>query len=128
METPLKAFNESGINKIDAFKPGEYALHGDVILFMEESIPGDFEDMKKLDDGVLALGEATLHMHKIIGEPDHYDLRECPKTKTRHLRVVEPVMLKHQEHSPFILPPGDYKIGIQREYDPFEKLVRRVAD
>jgi len=44
------------------------------------------------------------------------------------LRVVNPVLLKHQEHSPIKLPPGDYKIGIQREYDPFEQIIREVAD
>lgn len=123
----MKPFNEHGTQEAKFKNIGDEALHGDVILTMTEA-PSDFESMAKIADSCLAYGEATGHAHKIIGEPGHYDLRECPKTKTRHLRVVEPVMLKHQEHSPFILPPGDYKIGIQREYDPFEKLVRRVAD
>lgn len=123
----MKPFNEHGTQKAKFKQIGDEALHGDVVLTLGVA-PSDFELMPKVVDSCLAYGEATGHAHKIFGEPEHYDLRECPKTKTRHLRVVEPVLLKHQEHSPFILPPGDYRIGIQREYDPFEKLVRRVAD
>ncbi len=123
----MKPFNEHGTQEAKFKEMGDEALHGDVIL-TATSLPEDFESMPKVEDSCLAYGEATGHMHKIFGEEGQYDLRECPKTKTRHLRVVTPVSLMHQEHSPIILPPGDYRIGIQREYDPFEKLVRQVAD
>jgi hypothetical protein len=123
----MKPFNEHRPQQANFKQIGDEALHGDVILTKSHA-PDGFESMTRILDSCLAYGEATGHAHQIFGAPEHYDLRECPKTKTRHLRVVEPVMLKHQEHSPFILPPGEYRIGIQREYDPFEKLVRRVAD
>lgn len=123
----MKPFNEHGTQTPEGLGFGEYGLHGDVILNCEH-FANDFESMPKVEDDCLAYGETTGHAHKIFGNPEDFDLRECPKTKARHLRVVNPVMLKHQEHSPVKLPPGDYRIDIQREYDPFEKLSRRVID
>ena len=121
----MKKFNETKNPKKCEMKDGEYGLHGDVIL-TKTSLPKDFESMPKVEDDCLAYGEATGHAHKLFGE--NFDLRECPKTKTRHLRVVSPVLLKHQEHDQVEIPPGEYTIGIQKEYDPFEKLTRRVID
>lgn len=124
----MKPFNE--YNPLYGFciSPGEYALHGDVILYAEESLPISFEDMPVVDDACLAYGEATGHAHKIIGDEGDFFLRECPETKVRHLHVLKEVVLKHQEHEPRGIPPGKYKIGIQREYDPFSKRIRRVID
>lgn len=123
----MKPFNEHGGREISDYKPGEYVLHGDVILRFEP-LPDDFSTMAEVKDNCLAYGELTGHAHTIVGESHQFELRECPKTKMRHLRVVEPVLLKHQEHEKIKLPPGDYRIDIQREYDPFEKLSRRVVD
>jgi hypothetical protein len=96
---------------------GDEGLHGDVILTKVEH--GDeFLSFPIVGDSALAYGEVTGHSHKIFGEPQDYELREDPKTKTRHLRVVNPVSLRHQEHNPVKLPPGDYRIGIQRNMIP----------
>lgn len=123
----MKPFNEHG-NTVAKFESqGDEGLHGDVILTKAE-FGSEFESMTIIPDSCLAYGEATGHAHKIFGNPEDFSVRECPKTKTRHLRVVNPVALKHQEHDKVILPPGDYRIGIQREYDPFEELTRQVAD
>lgn len=123
----MKPFNERGGRVVKKYVAGAHVLHGDVILKFEP-LPEDFSSMAEVKDNCLAYGELTNHMHAIIGEPEHFELRECPKTKMRHLRVVEPVLLRHQEHEQIKLPPGDYRIDIQREYDPFEKLSRRVID
>lgn len=125
-----KQFNEHNPQEIKKHESGNYALHGDVILFMvnESERPGNFENLPKEPNNALAYGELTGHIHQIFGEPGDFDLRVDEQTKTRHLRVVRPVTLKHQEHSPIKLPPGDYRIGIQREYDPFSKIIRQVAD
>lgn len=127
-------------------EPGDYYMQGDVLVHCESKLPNDFESMPKVTDNCLAYGEITGHAHRIIGDESAFDLRECPKTKVRylrvvsrvtrecpqtkvrHLRVVSPVMLKHEEHRPIEIAPGEYRIGIQKEYDPFEKLTRRVAD
>lgn len=123
----MKSFNENGTQFAKFNNIGDEALHGDVILTNHE-LPSDFESMPVVEDSCLAHGEATGHMHKIFGPEDSFSLREDVKTKVKYLKVVKPVSLKHQEHSPIVLPPGGYRIGIQREYDPFEKLSRQVAD
>lgn len=123
-----KPFNEHNPQDAQAMKPGDHSLHGDVIIFSEPSLPKAFKKMPKVEDSCVAYGEATGHMHKVFGDPGDFDLRECPKTKVRYLHVVKPVAFKHQEHSPIIVPPGFYKTGIQVEYDPFEKLSRKVID
>lgn len=122
-----KELNEVGTQFADFKELGDEALHGDVIV-TKDFLPEDFESMQKVDDACLAYGEMSGHYHGIFGNPGSFDLRECQKTRVKHLRVVETVALKHQEHSPIMIPPGDYRIGIQKEYDPFEKLSRKVAD
>ena len=122
----MKPFNEHGMQVPNKFEIGDHALHGDVILERIDSLPKDFKKMAKSKDGALAYGEATGHLHQLQGEG--FELRECPNTRVKFLRIVEPTDLKHQEHSPIKLPPGDYKIGIQQEYDPYEKLKRQVID
>lgn len=124
----MKPFNEHNPQSGFALPPGTYGLHGDVIVESHASAPEGFADMPEIKDACLAYGEATGHAHKIIGGPGDFELRECPKTKVRHLHVVREVMLKHQEHEPRGLPPGHYRIGIQREYSPFDKRVRQVID
>lgn len=122
-----KAFNEHGTQMAEFKELGDEALHGDVII-TRDRIPNDFETYPIVENSCLALGEATGHRHQLFGEEGTFTLRENPQTKVKYLRVIKTVDLKHQEHSPIILPPGEYRIGIQKEYDPFEKLVRQVAD
>lgn len=121
----MKPFNEIGIQIVKFNCLGDEALHGDVIITSSE-LPIDFESMPIVENSCLALGEATGHMHKLVS--GDFELREDPKTKVKHLRLVTEAFLKHQEHSPLLLPPGNYRIGIQQEYDPFERLIRQVAD
>jgi hypothetical protein len=92
---------------------------GDVILEKVESIP---VEAKKKDNLILAEGEATGHNHiadvgllYLLGKEMFF---ETNKTAT----------IKHQEHNPIIVEPGKYKVGIIREYDPFEEEARRVVD
>lgn len=123
----MKPFNEHG-TKVANMKVGDYALHGDVIIERVGDLPTDFAKLEVEAKNALAYGEATGHIHQLQGEAGvDFDLR-VNKNNERHLRIVNPTMLKHQEHSPILLQPGEYKIGIQREYDPFEKLTRRVQD
>jgi hypothetical protein len=121
----MKIFNENGTQDPSKFKVGDHALHGDVILERISKLPKDFHGLEKLKDGILAHGELTGHLHQLQGKG--FDLR----TNTdglKFLHVFEPTPLKHQEHAPIIVPPGEYKIGIQREYDPFAKRARQVVD
>lgn len=111
----------------EEIKLNEWGMHGDVIIKRVDSLPSDFDSLKKEPLDCLAYGEMTGHAHKLFG--GEFDLRVDPQNPSkRHLRVVSPVALRHQEHKEITIYPGDYEIGIQREYDPFEKRIREVAD
>ena len=100
-----------------------YLEQGDVLIHQEDV---DFNNLQKIDSNTLALGEATGHHHSLYdGE---FELFEQSKTKEKFLRVVTPVELRHQEHKPFIIPPGSYRIGIVKEYDHFLEETRNVVD
>ena len=108
-------------------KVGDIVMHGDVVIERVATLPDNFQELKKSDDDALAYGEATGHIHQLFdGE---FDLRIDPENENnRVLRIIKPTSLKHQEHMEVLLPPGDYRSRIQREYDPFTKRIREVAD
>lgn len=99
-----------------------YFQQGDTLYFPKAKIP---KDAKLLESNVVQWGELTNHKHAL--HDGEFQLFETPKG-VRFLRVVTPTALRHEEHHEIMLPPGEYKIGIVREYDPFEKLERRVMD
>lgn len=95
---------------------------GDVLISGVAAIPKEARP-KVQARIVLALGEATGHAHVIEAPPD--DAIELTTTDNeRFLRIVAPVRVTHEEHAPIELPPGEYRISIQREYDPLaDRLV-----
>lgn len=129
-----KPYNLKNPIKDTKFNVGDIALHGDVIIERVSCLPVKFNEMEKSKDDCLAYGEQTGHKHKLFRIPDkegadhpHFDLRISPEG-LRFLKVDEPVALRHQEHREIVIQPGEYKIGIQKEYDVFSKLARNVAD
>lgn len=105
------------------------ARQGDVILIAAGSIPGDAKLVER-DNGrvILAYGEHTGHAHAILDAD--VELVEVERTKERFLRVLAEggVTLSHEEHSAITLPPGNYVVRIQREYDLASGEVRNVQD
>lgn len=100
----------------------KYWQQGDVILE-----PVSFPDvLDTIKTNVLQEGEHTGHAHRLFG--DGFTVFEEPKSKTKYLRVVKPVALRHEEHKEVKIPPGDYKIGLVREFDHWEQATRRVID
>jgi hypothetical protein len=109
---------------------------GDVWLKPME-IPPEAVLIKRKQDGfphvkgiVLAAGEATGHHHVVRTRS-----ARLYRTPTRQfLRVSRcGAEVTHEEHDPIALPPGDYLIGDQREYEPPESAMaaprtRRVYD
>lgn len=96
---------------------------GDVLLIPCEIIG----DPKSLKTGVIQEGEHTGHAHRFMPSDDAM-LFEQPKTKKRHLRLLKPTTITHEEHKPIDLPPGDYEVRIVREYDHFKEESRAVLD
>ena len=99
-----------------------YIQQGDCLFALAE-IP---KSVKRIEGGVVQEGELTGHAHRF--NPDDVELYEDEKTKERFLRVLKPSMLTHEEHKEIMFPKGDFKIGIVKEYDPFEKMERKVID
>jgi hypothetical protein len=76
-------------------------------------------DATKIAVRPLALGEKTGHHHSLMVE-DPLALEDCvemyEKDRETFVRIKEEgVLLTHQEHKTHAVPPGDYKVVIQRE-------------
>lgn len=96
---------------------------GDVLL-IQDSLPK--KGLEKIKEPVIEYGEHTGHAHRLTeGE---YEFYNHPKTKERYLRVVTPTTVRHEEHAPIILPPGDYRTGKVREKGMFDDLIAPVVD
>lgn len=127
----MKKFNEHGRTEWDFTT--KQNTHGDVII-EKASLPVEFASLPKEEKDTLAYGEATGHSHRLFRIPDKegadlpsFDLR-VGVDGNRWLKVFKPTELKHQEHDVRVIPPGEYKIKIQREYNPWTKLIRKVVD
>ena len=91
---------------------------GDVLLRRTtKPSTGVFEEVK---DKVLARGEVTGHMHRIVGEKARV-LRSS--TGQMLVELQEPAQLVHEEHGHIELDAGTYEVIRQREYNPIEERV-----
>jgi hypothetical protein len=94
---------------------------GDVLIIPVATIPTDTTPVKR-DRGrvVLAYGEATGHAHTIL----HPDVTLVTQGEADELRMwmqvtsPAPVELTHDEHDTLLIPPGNYEVRRQREYQP----------
>jgi len=102
---------------------------GDVLLVpcdagMEHGVEVKRDPVRGL---VLAVGEATGHMHHIQAPVDAAALFDIsPDKLDRLLEVRMPVTLYHDEHAPIGIDPGSYVVRRQREYTP--QGLRTVED
>jgi hypothetical protein len=95
--------------------------HGDVVIDRCSQIP---RDAKRVPHLILARGEATGHVHRIL-EPGAVVL--YLENVGGYLEVMaERATLVHEEHDAITLPRGAYRFWFQREYSPQE--IRRVVD
>ncbi|HSS21301.1 MAG TPA: hypothetical protein VLL54_14600 [Pyrinomonadaceae bacterium] len=94
---------------------------GDVTIKPINAIPaGAAESGSK----VLAEGEATGHKHVAVAD----DVRLFVHDGTLFMSAPNGTSVVHEEHRVIEIPPGEYQIGIVREYDHFAEVVRRVID
>lgn len=80
---------------------------GDLLFVREDSVPEWMRRNGKTADGVIKLGEATGHAHKLV-DGDLYQ-RQFIESKGG-ARVV------HEEHDTIELPEGVYRVIRQREF------------
>lgn len=100
---------------------------GDVLFFSSNALPENLTVVKNHKHGLVtfAEGEATGHHHSSLcnGVTLYED-----SNKERWCKVEHTTTVNHQEHKSVTLSPGIYKIGIVREYDPFEREIWAVRD
>lgn len=102
---------------------------GDVFLeLIEDESSVEVGERLKRDKGrvVLAYGEVTGHAHAIEGGSAIL-FRGKAANDERFLRVLRPVSLRHEEHSPIALTPGLYRVRRQREWTDDNEPIQ-VAD
>lgn len=100
---------------------------GDILIIPIDTRPDGLTSQPRDVAGrlVLAEGEVTGHAHA-IADPGA-DLFGSD-LEDRFLTVLAEggVTLRHEEHAPIVLPPGNYVVRRQREWTAGD--VRRVAD
>ena len=94
---------------------------GDVLL-RASCIPKNAT--RKAGRAIVAFGEHTGHAHEVIGE----SVTVLEHDGTLYLSAPHGGTIKHEEHKAFEIPPGDYTIGIVREFDHFAEEARNVRD
>jgi len=112
--------------KTNVNKPHKMYRQGDVLIVAIGELPPGLTEVSRTKRGVvLAEGEVTGHAHRI---PSRSASLYRSETDARYLRVggSAPIELRHEEHSPVKLPPGNYRVSIHREYTP--EAIRVVAD
>jgi hypothetical protein len=100
---------------------------GDVLIqLISTKVPKTYKPVE-LDAGrvVLMYGEVTGHAHA-IKSPNAKLWREAGDIAKTLLEVQKTVVLRHEEHAPIELAPGNYRIVRQREYHPVE--IKYVTD
>lgn len=99
---------------------------GDVLIEAVDSVPADAKIVPAKDRGfVLAEGEVTGHAHVIDKVAD---IEFVEKGGMFYLKVKKPATVRHEEHKPITIPPGNYRVRGVREYDHFAEEARRVID
>ena len=73
---------------------------------------------------IVAHGKVTGHTHEVIG----HGVEVYEDEGVLYVSAPQGGTIQHEEHRPITLPPGDYQIGIVREYDHFVEEARQVRD
>lgn len=100
---------------------------GDVLIERIESIP---QKAIKAKTKVVAEGEGH-HEHVVDEETqimlDGKDMYLAVNSAGKLEHVVKDTRTK-AEHNTIDLPPGNYRVIQQREYDPYEDMIRDLLD
>jgi hypothetical protein len=87
---------------------------GDVLLLAVSGLPLAAQLEPRSGRIVLAEGEATGHAHAI----EDAEARTFAFAGQRYLLTKSKAQLIHEEHAPIEVPPGTYRVVLQREYEP----------
>ena len=95
---------------------------GDVLLVRIDDLPSGMDEVAPERRGdrlkyVLAHGEATGHAHAIMSVTEPVTLRRHREQGLFLVVQGAGAELRHEEHRPLPVPPGNYRIARQRTYD-----------
>ena len=111
-----------------------YARQGEVLILKTEGAMPDWPALA-MENGNLIIGHSETGHHHVIERPEAVKIVKKPDSGAMtilRMIVTEPTRVihlrGHDTHAPVDLPPGDYEIRGQVEYDPYAELARRAAD
>jgi hypothetical protein len=104
-----------------------YLRQGDIIFKRLNEKPA-LKGFVKRPNKVVAEGEITGHSHTLHGSDQCY-IYENPITKEEYIcNEGKNVTIQHQEHKPFTLPEGSFKIVHELDYNAFQKSLEQSKD
>jgi hypothetical protein len=115
-------------------------MQGDVQFKMIGTLP---QNATRVKNKPLAYGEVSGHVHVLTGDVELFEIEG--KTfavvghdgaRMQHIReniltakcMTEIKELPIADHKSILFLPGTYEIGIQKQYNPYEKIFERVVD
>ena len=114
--------------------------NGDVQFKMIDKLPGN---AVKVENKPLAYGETSGHVHVVTGDVELFEVQGktfavVGSDGARMQHVMENILtpkcmtevkeLPIADHKSILLAPGTYEIGIQKQYNPYEKIFEKVVD
>jgi hypothetical protein len=106
-------------------------IHGDVDFIKISEIPAKAVEFKieKQSRGLpIELGQHSGHAH-CIAPTKGGSVNVYMHNDVMYIDVLaKPAVITHEEHAPLIIPVGRYKKIIEKEYDPFDKIIKQVVD
>ena len=115
-------------------------MQGDVQFKQVKSIPAN---AVKTENKPLAYGEMSGHVHVLTGDVEFFEiegktyavvgndgarLQHVMKNNVTPKCLTRVEELPVADHKSIFLPTGNYEFGIQKQFNPFEKVFERVVD
>lgn len=110
---------------------GQAIQQGEVYIKRISEVPqGKFDSVMKGEKGFILSHSESGHHHllqdgELLERPKREGLNMFYAILKNPSKVIQDALNPHGDHD---LPPGIYDIRISREYNPFLKEARRVAD
>lgn len=101
----------------------EYYQQGDILIKPFKPKKNTLKKKHLKKNNIIAWGEATGHSHRVIGDHEIYDTGHF-----MYLNAKTEVEVRHEEHKPIKIPPGVYQLDGVREFNHFDREIRRVVD
>ena len=103
--------------------------HGEIML-VPDKIPEQCGEASQTLSYVV--GHSETGHHHVLESPVNFEVISDIEKQELYFRLFEPAKLVHKKqtdrHKTLTIPAGTYKRFHDTEYDPFESVIRDVAD